>query len=95
MSNTGSHKNKEEMITARCDTHTKAILLFLSKSNHLSMSDVISKSVLEYHQRHFPTQSLLKKEQKLFGRYSSKIGDLSIERKHYLKEILDGKHSHS
>lgn len=89
------HKNKEEMITARCDARTKAILLLLSKSERLSMSDVIAKSVFEYHQRHFPNKAFLKEEQKLFGRYSSSKGDLSIERKHYLKEMLGGKHSHS
>lgn len=95
MPNASPHNNKDEMITARCDAHTKAILLLLSKSERLSMSDVIAKSVLEYHQKHFPTQSFLKEEQMLFGRHSSNKGDLSVERKHYLRELLGGKHSHS
>lgn len=95
MSDIVAHKNKEEMITARCDVRIKKILLLLSKSERLSMSDVIAKSVFEYHQRHFPDQSFFKEEQKLFGRYSSDKGDLSIKRKQYLKEMLGGKHSHN
>lgn len=95
MSNASLHRNKKEMITARCDARTKTILVLLSKSERLSMSDVIAKTVLEYHQRHFPNQSFLKEEQRLFGRYSSNKGNLSIERKHYLKEMLGGKHSHN
>ena len=88
-----SHNTKEEIITARCDTHVKEILHLLSQSGRISMSDVITKSILEYHQRHFPSQSFLEEEQELFGRYSSSKGDLSVNRKQYLKEILGGKHS--
>ena len=90
---TKSHNTKEEIITARCNTQVKEILHLLSQSEHLSMSDVIAKSILEYHKRHFPDQSFFAEEQELFGRYSSTKGDLSINRKQYLKEILSGKHS--
>lgn len=41
------------------------------------------------------TLGYLAKERKLFGRYSSGKGNLSIKRKQYLKEIIDGKHRHS
>ena len=92
---TKSHKIKEEIITARCDTHLKEVLHILSESEHLSMSDVIAKSILEYHKRHFPSQSFCKEEQQLFGRYSSGRGDLSTKRKQYLRETLRGKHSHN
>jgi hypothetical protein len=92
MSITKSHNTKEEIVTARCNTQVKEILHLLSQSEHLSMSDVIAKSVLEYHKRHFPDQSFFAEEQELFGRYSSAKGDLSIKRKQYLKEMLSGKH---
>jgi len=90
---TKSHDTKEEIVTARCNTQVKAILHLLSQSEHLSMSDVIAKSILEYHKRHFPSQSFFAEEQELFGRYSSAKGDLSINRKQYLREMLGGKHS--
>ena len=95
MPTTNSHKTKEEMITARCDSNVKEVLYLLSQSENLSMSDVIVKSVLEYHQRHFPNKSFLKIEQDLFGRYSSGKGDLSTKRKQYLRESLSGKHRHN
>ncbi len=93
MSITKSRKTKEGIITARCDTHVKEILHILSESEDLSMSDLIAKSILEYHQRHFPNQSFCEEEQELFGRYSSGKGNLSVERKQHLKEMLSGKHS--
>ena len=93
MSITKPHDTKEEIITARCNTQVKEILHLLSQSGRLSMSDVITKSILEYHKNHFPSQSFFKEEQELFGRYSSSKGDLSTNRKQYLKEILRGKHS--
>lgn len=95
MSTTKSYKIKEEIITARCDTHVKEILHLLSQSEDLSMSDVIAKSILEYHKRHFPNKSFLETERELFGRHGSGKGDLSIKRKQYLKEMLSGKHSHN
>ena len=87
-----SHKMKEEVITARCDAGVKKILYILSQTEHLSMSDVVAKSILEYHTRHFPNKSFLEKEKGLFGKYGSGKGDLSMRRKQYLKEILSGKH---
>lgn len=93
MSIAKSHNTKEKIITARCDTHVKEILHLLSQSERLSMSDVIAKSILEYHKRYFPDQSFSEKEQGLFGRYGSSKGDLSINRKQYLRKILSGKHS--
>ncbi|MBU4306009.1 MAG: hypothetical protein KJ893_10400 [Candidatus Omnitrophica bacterium] len=90
-----SSKQKEEVITARCDSHIKDILHLLSQSENVSMSGVIAKSILEYYQRHFPNQSFCKEEQKLFGRYGSGKGDLSIKRKQYLKEFLGEKHRSS
>lgn len=93
MSINKSHNAKEEVVTARCDTHVKEILYLISQSMRISMSDVITKSILEYHKRHFPDHSFFEEEQELFGRYSSSKGDLSINRKQYLKEILTGKRS--
>ena len=93
MSITKSHNTKEKIITARCDTQVKEILYLLSRSERLSMSDVIAKSILEYHKRHFPDQSFSEEEQELFGRYGSSKGDLSINRKQYLRKMLSGKHS--
>ena len=93
MSITKSRNTKEKIITARCDTHVKEILYLLSQSERLSMSDVIAKSILEYHKRRFPDQSFSEEEQKLFGRHGSSKGDLSINRKRHLREMLSGKHS--
>ncbi len=87
-----SHNTKEKILTARCNTHVKEILHLLSRSERLPMSDVIVKSILEYHQRHFPDQSFFEEEQELFGRYGSAERDLSFRRKQYLKGILSGKH---
>ena len=88
-----SHDTKKEIITARCDTHIKEILHLLGQSERLSMSDIIIRSILEYHKKHFPGQSFFEEEQELFGRYSSSKGNLSVNRKQYLKEMLSGKHS--
>jgi hypothetical protein len=90
MTTNKSHK-KEEIITGRFDTHVKEIIHILSRVENLSMSDIITKSILEYHRRHFPNKSFLDTENGLFGKYSSGKGDLSVKRKHYLKEMLSGK----
>ena len=95
MSITKSHNTKEEIITARCDTHVKEALQLLSQAEDISMSDIVAKSILEYHKRHFPNRSFLQTERELFGRYSSGRGDLSTKRRDYLKEMLRGKHSHN
>lgn len=87
-------KPKEETITARCDAHVKKTLHLLSQSENLSMSEIIAKSILEYHKRHFPNQSFFEVEKELFGRYDSGKGDLSTKRKQYLKEKLSEKHSY-
>ena len=89
------NNTKEEIISARCNTYVKEVLDIQSQSEDLSRSEIMAKSILEYHKRHFPNKSFLETERKLFGRYGSGKGDLSIKRKQYLKEILSGKHSHS
>lgn len=88
-----SIERKTNLLTARCSTHVKEALAVLSRTEHLSKSEIISKSVLDYYERHLP-QNLSEVEQKLFGRYSSGKKDLSTNRKKYLKEILLEKHSH-
>ena len=93
MSIAKSHNTKEKIITARCDARVKEILYLLSQSERLSMSQVIAKSILEYHKRHFPDQLFSEQEQELFGRYGSSKGDLSVNRKQYLRKMLSGKHS--
>lgn len=95
MSAVKTYNTKEEIITARCGAYVKEILHLLSQSERVSMSEVITKSILEYHQRHFPDKSFFEEEQELFGRYGSAKGDLSRNRKQYLKEMLSGKHSHN
>lgn len=95
MSTAKLHETKEEIITARCGTHVKEILHLLSRVEDVSMSDIVAKSLLEYHRRHFPNKSFLQTEKEIFGRYSSGRGDLSTKRKDYLKEILSGKHSYN
>jgi hypothetical protein len=95
MSTTDTHKNKEKVITARCSGKTKKFLVLLSRAEKLSMSEVVAKSIEEYYKRHFPDKSFFEEEKRLFGRYSSGIGDLSFNRKKYLKEKLRAKHSHS
>jgi hypothetical protein len=87
-----AHENKDNVITARCDRRVKELLMLVSRSEGLSMSDVIAKSVVEYHQNHFPGQALFVREQGMFGKYGSGKGDLSVGRKKYLKEKLDAKH---
>lgn len=86
---------KKEIISARCSPQVKGILNLLSQTEELSMSEVITKSILEYYKRHSSSQSLLETERELFGKYGSSKGDLSIKRGHYLKEILNEKHGHS
>lgn len=95
MSAIKTHKTKEETVTARCDTQVKEILRLLSQAENLSMSDIIAKSILEYHKRHFPNKAFLKTEKQLFGKYGSGKGDLSTKKKQYLKEMLSEKHSHN
>lgn len=88
-------KIKNETITARCGNQVKKILHLISCREHVSMSEVLSKSVMEYHKRHFPDKDFYKHEVELFGRYGSRKGNLSIKRKKYLKEKLNAKHSRS
>ena len=95
MTTTKSHKNKEEAITARCGGETKKYLQLLSRTENISMSEIVSRSIKEYYKRHFPDRSFFKEEKRLFGRYGSELGDLSVNRKKYLKEKLRAKHSHS
>ncbi len=92
MSLAKSKNEKKELLSARCNSHVKEVLTQLSQTEHLAMSEIITKSILEYYQRHFPNQSFLKTEQELFGRYNSGKRDLSINRKQYLKEGLGAKH---
>ena len=91
MAITKSHKTKGEIITARCGVHVKEILHRVSELEKVSMSDVITKSLVEYHRTHY--SDILKAEKDLFGRCSSGRGDLSIKRKQYLRGMLGGKHS--
>lgn len=92
---TETKQTKKEIITARCDTRAKEILNLLSKTEHLSRSEIITKSILEYYRKYFLNRSLVEKEREFFGRFGSAKGDVSIKRKQYLKEILGGKHRHS
>lgn len=87
-----THK-KTNLLTARCSADVKEALNVLSRTENLSRSEIISKSVLDYYERHLP-QTLSDVEQNLFGRYSSGKKDLSANRKKYFKEILLEKHSH-
>jgi len=88
-------KTKDETITARCRNQVKKILHLISYREHVSMSEVLSKSVMEYHKRHFHDRDFYKQEMELFGKYGSKKGDLSMRRKKYLKEKLNAKRSRS
>ncbi len=92
MSLAKSKDEKTELVSARCNSQVKNVLARLSQTEHLSMSEIITKSILEYYRRHFPNQSFLQTEQELFGRYNSGRRDLSIQRKQYLKEVLGAKH---
>jgi len=87
-----STKPKAELITARCDKRVKNLLQHISRSQGISMSEVISESIREYHQRHFATESFFAKEAELFGKYGSEKGNLSTDRKQYLTETLREKH---
>ena len=95
MTKTSEHENKEETITARCRSGVKKTLYLLSRMERRSMSEVLARSVQEYYQRHFPGKDFFEREKQLFGRYGSGIGDLSVNRKKYLKEKLREKHSYS
>ncbi|MFH1879109.1 MAG: hypothetical protein ABH883_09920 [Candidatus Omnitrophota bacterium] len=88
-------KIKDETITARCGNQVKKILYLISHQEKLSMSEVLAKSILEYYKRHFPDGNFYKHEVELFGRYGSGKSDLSADRKKYLKERLNAKHSRS
>lgn len=89
-----SRPEKTELISARCNANVKSILNLLSQTENLPMSEIISKSVIEYYQNHFPNQSFIEMEKELFGKYSSGKKDLSVNRKKYLKDILHEKHGH-
>lgn len=88
-------KIKDETITARCGNQVKKILHLISVREHVSMSEILSKSVMEYYKRHFSDKDFYKHEVELFGRYGSKKGNLSVKRKKYLKERLNAKYSRS
>jgi hypothetical protein len=92
MGSAESRREKTALLSARCDVHVKDVLRRLSRTERLSMSMMISKSILEYDQRHFPSQAFLETERTLFGRYASGKGDLATNRKSYLKELLRAKH---
>ncbi len=88
-----SEKTKNEVITARCGSEIKEILHIMSVLEKQSMSDILAKSVIEYQKRHYP--DIFETESKFFGRFGSGKGDLSVNRKKYLKEAILGKHGHS
>lgn len=94
MSFAKSKFEKTEIISARCDARVRNILNLLSQTENLPMSEIISKSVIEYYQNHFPNQSFIEMEKELFGKYSSGKKDLSVNRKKYLKDLLHEKHGH-
>lgn len=96
MSLANSKPEKTEIISARCNAYVKNILNLLSQTENLPMSEIISKSVIEYYQNHFPNQSFLEIEKELFGKYSSSSGkrDLSVKRRQYLKDTLHERHRH-
>ena len=90
----GSHSGaKKRMLTARCSAPVKEALAILSRSENLSQSEIISKSVLDYYQRHLP-HDLVGLEKKIFGRHKSGRNDLSVNRKEYFLKSLVEKHSH-
>jgi hypothetical protein len=95
MGKTRETETKEEVITARCDSEVKEHLFVMSKVENVSMSEVLAKSIREYYRRHFPGKSYYEQESRLFGRYGSGKGDLSVNRKRYLKEKLSEKYSRS
>ncbi|MFH1664921.1 MAG: hypothetical protein ABIA77_02120 [Candidatus Omnitrophota bacterium] len=95
MSVSEKHKNKEEVITARCKGRIKERLILISKVENVSMSEIVAKSIKEYYQRHYPDKEFFEKESQYFGRYGSGQGDLSVDRKKYVKGKLHGKHGHS
>ena len=93
MIGTHSSDKKTTALTARCSAPVKEALTILSRSENLSKSEIISKSVLDYYQRHLP-HNLAETEKDLFGKYKSGRKDLSINRKEYFLKSLIEKHSH-
>lgn len=81
-------------ISARIDEEVQKKLEILSKAQGLSKSKIIAQSILEYFDNHFPVNSPYEIGKDLFGRYGSEKGDLSYNRKKYLKEKLSEKYSH-
>ena len=93
MIGTHSSDKKTMLLTARCSAPVKDALTILSRSENLSKSEIISKSVLDYYQRHLP-HDLAEMEKNLFGKYKSGKKDLSANRKEYFLKSLLEKHSH-
>jgi len=83
---------KSATISARCLPIVKKRLKILTETEHLTESEIISKCVLEYFKRKFSNKEQLDEEEKFFGRFSSKKGDLSVNRKKYLKDKVHAKH---
>ncbi len=79
-------------ITARLKGASGRKLRLLCKLEGVSITDVIKESLEEYFDRHVPSAAPYEIGKNLFGRFSSGRGDLSINRKKYLRKKLREKH---
>ena len=83
---------KDEVINARCYPKIKDLLKQMSKAYNLSEAQIVSNSILEYHQNHFIHKDLPEIEQKLFGRYGSGQKNIASNAKKHFGDILDEKY---
>jgi hypothetical protein len=82
-------------ISARLDYSVINKLETISRLEGLSKSKVVAKSIIEYFNNHFPTNTPYELGKMYFGKTSSGKKDLSKNRKKYMKEKLHAKYSNN
>lgn len=65
----------------------------ISSSEHISKSQIIKNSLLEYFDRHYSNKSSYEIGQKYFGKYDTGQPDLASNRKKHLKKLINDKMS--
>jgi len=80
----------DDMITLRLDPLLEETIKITAKNLGLTRSDLIRQSILDYLER-LGKPDAWEAGQDLFGRYSSGLGNLSMDRKEILKKKIRAK----
>jgi RHH-type transcriptional regulator, rel operon repressor / antitoxin RelB len=81
------------MISLRLPAELELKINSLARAEGRSRSEIVKKSIAEYVERHATMLTPYELGKDLFGKAGSGKGDLSVNRKAYLKKSLKTKHA--